>query len=228
MLRFVFTFLICLYFLATRSQKHKCSNLKRDGYVVFNDASPTPQKRALSLLPPGYAFLDYSYEIKGCSLSTYHRDVTSSQRVMKCKHPTYTLIVYLYEGNHLSIIPGSHKSHPLAFTSARNISGKKYNCVLFDADCVHAGMPNKVGRRRHVMQYKIAHIDDLDCLKSLHGKHVSKVGDCDGKNKLKSFILRQISYHFSFVVSLFDAPLQMRRTGIIGTLQKATGIDFYN
>ena len=36
------------------------------------------QDAALALLPAGYEFLNYRYGISGCSLSTFHRDVTSS------------------------------------------------------------------------------------------------------------------------------------------------------
>jgi len=37
------------------------------------------KEKVLSNLPIDYVFLDYYYYIKGCTLSTFHRDVTSGK-----------------------------------------------------------------------------------------------------------------------------------------------------
>jgi len=45
-----------------------------------------PTKRQiLKRLPPGYRFLDYTYTIDGCTLSTFHRDVTSRPTTLHAK-----------------------------------------------------------------------------------------------------------------------------------------------
>lgn len=72
-----------------------------DGYKVIDDDD---KNEILKLLPPNYIYIDYKYEIKGCTLSTFHRDVTSSQYIFKTKYPVYTHITYNNYGPLLSIM----------------------------------------------------------------------------------------------------------------------------
>ena len=69
-----------IYFLyETKLDSNKYTTFTEDGYkILYNNP---PQDVILSYLPKDYVFIDYKYVIKGCSLSTYHRDVTSSQYV---------------------------------------------------------------------------------------------------------------------------------------------------
>ena len=73
--------------------------LEVDGYKVFMKFDT---KQILNELPDGYGFIDYKYQIKGCSLSTFHRDVTSSQTIFKTKYPVYTCITYKNTGDLLT------------------------------------------------------------------------------------------------------------------------------
>jgi len=70
-------------------------NIINDGYVVIDNDD---KNEILKLLPPNYHYIDYRYEIKGCTLSTFHRDVTSSQYIFKTKYPVYTHISYYNYG----------------------------------------------------------------------------------------------------------------------------------
>jgi hypothetical protein len=183
----------------------------------------------LSKLPSGYKFLDYYYYIKGCSLSTHHRDVTSGQHYFNTIHPTYTAIIYEYNGDFLSITPNSHNQFPFIWSRSTNISGEKNTCVLFNADMLHCGMINKVGNKRKVIQFKIVHEDDLDKLRELNNVRVEKVGECN-VSRPNELGLRFVSYHFAWFVNSVLTPLlqKHKKDGIGRVLQSIIPISFYN
>ena len=60
--------------------------------------------------------IDYSYTIRDNALPTFHRDVTSSMRVMRTRFPVYTLILYLSSG---PMCPGSHRTYPFTLGARR-------------------------------------------------------------------------------------------------------------
>lgn len=94
--------------------------LENDGFCFLYDPS---RRDVLRSLPPGYQFMDYSYSIKNASLSTFHRDVSSSKTIYETKYPVYTLIVYKYDGKLLSVCPGSDKTNPFTFSRILNVWG---------------------------------------------------------------------------------------------------------
>jgi len=215
-------------------------SISKEGFTYWtthqdlNGLTPV-QKRAtvenefLSKLPHGYKFLDYYYYIKGCSLSTHHRDVTSGQHYFDTIHPTYTAIIYEYDGDFLSITPNSHKQFPFIWSRSTNISGEKNTCVLFNADMLHCGMINKVGNNRKVIQFKIVHEDDLDKLRELNSIRVEKNGKCD-LSRPNELGLRFISYHFAWFINSVLTPLlqKHKEDGIGRILQSIVPISFYN
>jgi len=137
-------------------------DIKKDGYIVIDDDD---KNKILKLLPPNYHYIDYRYEIKGCTLSTFHRYVTSSQYIYKTKYPVYTHISYYNSGPLLSICPKSHMTAPYLASHPVIIYGKPK--IIFNCDCIHSGTLNNLGNERHAIQYKICHIDDLPKLKHL-------------------------------------------------------------
>ena len=188
------------------------ATLENDGFVVLDEVDET---RVLQELPKGYVFLDYVYTINGCTLSTYHRDVTSSQYVYKTKHPVYTLIEYKYEGPTLSVCPGSHKTVPMLYSRPVNLNAK---AVLFNCDTVHAGCLNVDKKPRYAIQYKIAHIDDLDKLKHLQGINKEKYDNCDG-SVLTDIVYRKISFIFSYIINHHFTPhLQEKKSSLLCSL----------
>jgi hypothetical protein len=183
----------------------------------------------LSQLPNGYKFLDYYYYIKGCSLSTHHRDVTSGQHYFKTAYPTYTAIIYEYDGDFLSITPNSHKQFPFIWSRSANIRGEKNTCVLFNADMLHCGMINKVGHNRKVIQFKIVHEEDLDKLRELNNVRVEKDGKCN-VSRPNELGLRFVSYHFAWFINSILTPLlqKHKKDGIGRVLQSMVPVSFYN
>ena len=167
------------------------------------------QRAILPYLPAGYVFLNYKYTIAGSPLVTYHRDVTSSQRSQGTKYPTYTAIHYEYEGNFLSVSPGSHRRW--TFGMPVTLSGFSNTVILFDSDLVHAVLPAPKGVCRIVTQYKIAHADDLDRLDHLRGVKVTQNGDLSGG---MSLFLRGVSYIFTVPIEIFG------RSFVAGYLQR--------
>lgn len=195
------------------------ASLERDGFEVVEPS------KVLNRLPKGYQFLDYKYTIEGCTLSTFHRDVTSSRYVFGTKHPVYTYITYDYADAPLCVCPGSHKSTPWLWSPPVRVDAP---WILFDCDLVHAGSMNPNHKPRKAVQYKIAHVDDISKLKHLHGIDTTKIGRCDKTNFVTDFILRKLSLLFSYPINhVFTGHLQYRKNS---ALCKLIGEDrcFYN
>ena len=181
-------------------------NLETAGFILMD--RPTADK-VLEKLPEGYTFLDYRYTIEGCTLSTFHRDVTSSQYIFKTKHPVYTFITYDYDGPALSVCPGSHQTAPFLMNRPVIINS---NSVLFNCDVVHAGSLNLDKKPRRAIQYKIAHRDDLEKLKHLDGIDKVKKGDCDKRNNpVLDTLYRKLSLTFSYIINHHLTPYLQNR-----------------
>lgn len=183
----------------------------------------------LEKLPKGYQFLKYKYSIKGCTLSTFHRDVTSSQYIFKTKHPIYTYIKYGNKGPHLSFCPNSHLTTPFVFSRPKTILGEKGDSYIFNCDMVHAGAINDYGKNRYAEQYKIAHKDDIPRLKHLLYINKLKNGKCD-ISKWNNLIQRHTSLIFAYPINHLLTPLLQKRhkSKIVRQLIRLTGIRFYN
>jgi hypothetical protein len=211
--------LIYLLYYWIENENQNTRTLDHDGFCILKD------KDALSMLPSGYAFLDYVYEIEDGALSTFHRDVTSSKTVYSTTYPVYTLIQYLYDGELLSVCPGSHRS--LCVHRILNLEGKRGTCFLFDCDLLHSGRNNQCKERR-VVQYKICHEVDRDKLSHLEGIRTYKKEICQDTNY--SFIIRKLSYYFQLPLQL-AYPLMIRRDNkdtLRGKIQSIIPLDYYN
>jgi len=237
MIYYLLAYFIAAAVLFPESQYHgQETTLEADGFVVFHflsgSLSGSPQaslqQATLQRLPPDYEFLDYEYTIRGTSLSTWHRDVTSGQSYHQTKYPTYTAIHYLYDGAHLSVAPGSHRTFPFTWTGPKHIDGANGTVVLFNADLLHAGRPNRIGAARHAVQYKIAHSYDLAALRHLDRTIITKIGDPDDDIP---FWVHKMSFHWSWLTSTVLASLLQQRYAagsFAGALQSLIPIQFYN
>lgn len=219
-------------------------DLEKDGlYVLYNPiySKETTNKPCKLLetdilreLPDGYQFIDYIYKIENNSLSTFHRDVTSSKQIFKTKHTVYTVILYKYDGELFSFCPGSNHTYPFTWSRIVNIAGFKGTVFLFDSDILHAGA-NHIGNHREVIQYKVCHRDDLQYLISLIGVYVEKKEETSPQTQRTTTIwrqfLRKMSYFFEMPINTFLYPLMLKREKSnhwIGILQNCIPISFYN
>ena len=212
----VLLLIIVVLFLIIYAMERKASSsfkpsLEKDGVVLMDRPS---KDDILRKLPEGYEFLDYVYTIHGCTLSTFHRDVTSSQYVFKTKHPVYTFITYEYDGPALTVCPGSHATVPILYSGPVTVDA---NSVLFNCDVVHAGSLNLEKKPRKAVQYKLAHRDDLEKLKHLKGIRKEKHGDCTKRNSVTLDVLyRKLSLIFSYIVNHHLTPyLQDRKSNLL-------------
>lgn len=242
---FVILFLFLLIFLIFYYQEIQLTiyqqkyDLEKDGLCVLynpiyskettNKPCKLLETDILRELPHGYQFIDYIYKIENNSLSTFHRDVTSSKQIFKTKHTVYTVILYKYDGELFSFCPGSNHTYPFTWSRIVNISGFKGTVFLFDSDILHAGA-NHIGNRREVIQYKVCHRDDLQYLISLIGVYVEKKEELQKRTIWIQF-LRKMSYFFEMPINTFLYPLMLKREKSnhwIGILQNFIPISFYN
>lgn len=199
--------------------------LSADGIELF----PIFDKQAvLQRLPVGYEFLDYRYSITGCSLSTFHRDVTSSPFLFKTRHPVYTLISYGSEGKLLSVVPGSQASVPFVWGAPRVIDSTQAKAVLFHCDVLHAGVISRDPQRLAV-QYKIAHRNDLPLLAELQGIDVDK-RETTSIALGYEWLSRKLSLMFPFLINhVFTRYLQRQSNTLLNRLLLTVfGRSFYN
>ena len=205
----------------------KYTNLSEDGYIIlYNKPS---KEEILSYLPKYYVFMNYKYIIKGCSLSTYHRDVTSSQYEFKTKYPVYTYIWYKNDGDLLSLCPGSHKTVPYCFSNPKILTAPKNTGIIFNCDVLHAGALNKFGDARYAEQYKIIHKEDYNKLIKLDGINKTKYGNCN-INITYEYFSRKVSLLFPYFFNHILTPyLQEKQNTLIGKIVEIIyARDFYN
>jgi len=222
----------------TADESMSTRTLDKDGFCVLHDDSYSHEmentenydmrETVLKKLPKGYKFIDYVYKIKNVALSTFHRDVTSSQNIYKTKHPVYTLILYKSGGELLSLAPASNKTYPFVWSRIVNISGRPGTAFLFNCDVLHAGCTNEC-KKRDVIQYKICHEEDIHKLSHLEGVRASKTDIC--KITIRDKLLRKISYFCEFPINYIFYPLMIQRentNSFIGKIQSYIPIKYYN
>lgn len=246
-IKYIFFILIvvffCFYFIENNENVDIAMNkytLNNDGIcILFNRDYATKtidypsdnlKKDILEKLPNGYLFINYVYKIENSTLSTFHRDVTSSKHIYKTTYPVYTAILYKYSGELLSFCPGSNLTYPFVWSRISNISGDSGSVFVFDSDILHAGCDNNCYISREVLQYKICHKDDLEKLRSLSGVYIIKTETlCN--HSIFNNILRKTSYYFEMPINTILYPLMIKRENpdnIIGKLQEYIPISFYN
>lgn len=202
------------------------SNLKKDGFKILEK-----NENPLKYLPDNYVFLNYEYEIQGCTLQTFHRDVTSSSFYYKTKHPVYTLIKYDNTGDLFTLCRGSHLTTPYVWKSPEIINLKeKGKQILFNCDIVHSGAMNNLKEKRHGYQYKIAHKDDLKKLSHLQGIKKKSSVKCNKSIFYYDYILRKISLFCSYIINhLFTPYLQEYQNNNFNDIALFIfGKEFYN
>lgn len=206
------------------------TNLDVDGFLYFD--RHLNKNELLQHLPKKYVFLNYKYEIKGKTLSTFHRDVTSSQYIFNTKYPIYTYITYYNPGKVLSLCPGSHKQTPFLFNRPKILnSHSNHSSVLFNCDVVHAGYLNYYPNYdRHAIQYKLVHYYDLLKLTHLYNIHKTTNTSFKSYNYYYELTLRKLSLFFSYIVNhVFTKYLQNNQNNSLSNIvMYLTNKDFYN
>lgn len=241
----VFSLILWVLYYCQENEVHiyQCQyNLAKDGIcILYNpeydkETKDMPSKGLqtdiLRELPEGYQFMDYIYKIENNSLSTFHRDVTSSKSIFQTKYPVYTVILYKYDGELFSFCPRSNHSYPFTWSHITNVSGKKGTVFLFDSDLLHAG-GNPSGVKREVVQYKVCHGEDLERLTELTGVRMDKKEVFNRNHSISIYqaFLRKASYFFEMPINYFCYPLMIKRQNSdhwIGKIQEMIPISFYN
>jgi hypothetical protein len=212
--------------------KHR--TIEKDGFVLFTYDNHTKtelddgfKEEVLKKLPQGYHFANYSYAIKNATISTFHRDVTSSQKLYNSIHPVYTLVLYKHEGCSLSVCPGSNYTYPFVYSQIVNISGPAGACILFNCDLLHAGCFNNC-KPREIIQYKIFHQEDALLFEHLNNVQVIKKEDhCE--DTFYIHFIRKCSYFFELPINTIFYPLFQKKhnEGIIKNIQDYSSMQFY-
>lgn len=212
--------------------KHR--TIEKDGFVLlsYDDYAKTEldddfKMHVLKKLPQGYQFANYSYAIKNATISTFHRDVTSSQKIYNSKHPVYTLVIYKHGGCLLSVCPGSNYSYPFVSSQILNVSGPAGSCILFNCDLLHAGCFNNC-KPREIIQYKIFHQEDVSIFEHLNDVQVVKKDDhCEDSIYIQ--FMRKCSYFFELPINTIFYPLFQKKhdEGILKNVQDYSSMQFY-
>ena len=132
------------------------------GYFLKNNSI---NKKIKNILSDNYELIDYVYIIENSAIHTYHRDYTSSRVYNNLKYPSYTMILYLDDTNSgLNVIPGSHDDNGSIYLKDKSVrlNVNKGSAILFDADMLHAGSAIDVDTKRHCIQFKIIHKEDIE------------------------------------------------------------------
>jgi hypothetical protein len=135
-------------------------------------------------------------------------------------------LTYNYDGNFLSVSPGSHKTWTFEFPIT--LSGKRGGGVLFDCDLVHGGLRGPIGDSERVAtQYKIVHYDDIPLL-----LHLDNVEVCKRSVVIplwQEICMRITSYIFVVPIQWFAGSLLHRQyEGVLGFIQRLIPINHYN
>ena len=210
--------------MVTENPCTKQLNLQKHGIIKIKN-----NKNVLDYLQTDYVFLEYEYVIRGCTLSTFHRDVTSSKYIFNADFPTYTFIKYYNQGPHISFCPGSHKTTPFLFASPLTLFGNSGDGYLFDCDLVHSGALNNYGDSRHAVQYKLVHKSDLYKFSHLQNIRASTTNSCNINQSYELF-QRYFSLLFAFPVNHIFTPLLQNKPSntISNFVVSLTGKQFYN
>ena len=156
------------------------------------------------VLPDNYSLIDYTYIIEDSAIHTYHRDYTSSKRFNNLKYPSYTMILYLDESKTgLNVIPGSHiESIPIyLIDKSIQLNFKPGTAIMFDADLLHAGSIIDNTIKRHCIQFKIVHKDDVQFLPHLLNYHVL-INKPNNKSLHSKYIESTLTKHFPIIMDL--------------------------
>lgn len=78
----IYTLFYCIEYNESWIHAVKHRTIEKDGFILLSYDDDF-KSQVLETLPPGYHFANYSYAIKNATISTFHRDVTSSQKMEK-------------------------------------------------------------------------------------------------------------------------------------------------
>lgn len=156
-----------------------------------------------------YTLIDYTYIIENSAIHTYHRDYTSSKNYNNLKYPSYTMILYLDDSDTgLNIIPGSHKdNYPIyVLDKSKKLKANPGSAIIFDADILHAGSTS-IETKRHCIQFKIIHKDDINKLKHLLDYHVL-INRPNNKYLYTRYIETAFTRHFPIFLDFFQETIK--------------------
>lgn len=175
-----------------------------------------------SILGEEYVLIDYTYIIEDSAIHTYHRDYTSSKYYNNLENPSYTMILYLDNSDTgLNLIPGSHldNSYIYALDKSVKLNFNPGSAILFDADILHAGSVNNNDTKRHCIQFKIIHKDDITKLPHLLNYHVL-INRPNNKSSIVKYIETSLTRHFPIFLDLFQETIKTSFTEDKSSIQK--------
>lgn len=167
-------------------------------------------KKIKEILSDDYILIDYVYVIENSAIHTYHRDYTSSKNYNNLKYNSYTMILYLDDTNSgLNIIPGSHDDNASIYLKDNSIklNVNKGSAILFDADLLHAGSAIQKDTKRHCIQFKVIHKEDIKKLPHLLNYYVLINRPNDKTHFLKN-IETGFTKHIPVFMDIFNDPIK--------------------
>ena len=167
-------------------------------------------KKIKDILSDDYELINYVYIIENSAIHTYHRDYTSSRVYNNLKYPSYTMILYFDDTESgLNIIPGSHDDNASIYLQDKSVrlNVNKGSAILFDADILHAGSAIDIDAKRHCIQFKIIHKDDIEKVPHLLDYYVL-INRPNDKTKFLKSIETGFTKHIPIFMDTFNESIK--------------------
>lgn len=138
-----------------------CGSLSLDRQALIEQI----KQKCLEVLPPGYVNIEENTKfVEGVYARTFHRDVGMFS--LETSYPVFKALMYMNDGPLLSVIPGSHLKSDVEAKNVYLISSTAGTIILNNADVVHAGAINTLGKDRQLIGLTFSHHDDANKVRS--------------------------------------------------------------
>ena len=167
-------------------------------------------KKINSILGDDYTMIDYTYMIENSAIHTFHRDYTSCQNYNNLEYPSYTMILYLDDSDTgLQVIPQSHNDNQwIYFTDkSKKLYFKSGTAILFNANLLHSGSIVSGKVKRHCIQFKVIHKDDIQKMPWLQDFHVL-INKPNNKSENLKYLEMKATMHFPIFMDMFQSMIK--------------------
>lgn len=167
-------------------------------------------KKINDILGDDYTMIDYTYMIENSAIHTFHRDYTSCQNYNNLEHPSYTMILYLDDSDTgLQVIPQSHNDNKWVYLrdKSKKLYFKSGTAILFNANLLHSGYIVNGEVKRHCIQFKVIHKNDIEKMPWLQDFHVL-INKPNNKSENVKYLEMKATMHLPIFMDIFQSMIK--------------------